>query len=112
MNPKRAILIGAGDRGTIYASYAGKHPDQLKIVAIAEPIKERREKIAAAHNIPSRNIYSSWDTILAQPVMADGAIIATQDRMHVEPVVKAMHQGYHVLLEKPMALTQEDCQAI
>ena len=112
MNPRSAILIGAGDRGTIYAAYALKHPDQLKIVAIAEPIKERREKIATAHNIPSRNIYSSWDTLLAQPVMADGSIIATQDTMHVEPVVKAMHQGYHVLLEKPMALTQENCQAI
>jgi predicted dehydrogenase len=44
--------------------------------------------------------------------MADGAIIATQDRMHVEPAVAALERGYHLLLEKPMALTHEECSTI
>ncbi|MCD6571560.1 MAG: Gfo/Idh/MocA family oxidoreductase [Deltaproteobacteria bacterium] len=112
MKHKTAIIIGAGDRGGIYASYATRYPDQLKIVGVAEPVKERRERIATAHRIPYQNVFSTWEDILSKPVMADGAIIATQDTMHVEPVVRAMEAGYHALLEKPMALTEQGCNAI
>ena len=38
--PIRAILIGAGNRGAdCYAPYALHHPDQLKFIAVAEPIE-------------------------------------------------------------------------
>ncbi len=107
--PKKAILIGAGNRGRIYASHAEKNPGMLNIVGIAEPVKERREALARQHGIASENIFTSWEKLLALPRMADGAIIATQDTMHAEPAVKALVNGYHVLLEKPMALTPEEC---
>ncbi len=111
-NPARVILIGAGDRGGIYASFASKRPQELKIVAVADPSKERRERIAAAHRIPDSNVFSSWSDILERPRMADGAIIATHDRLHREPAVAALERGYRVLLEKPMALSAEECEAI
>ena len=109
---KNAILIGAGDRGEIYASYALQNPEKLKIVAVAEPVKERRQRLASIHGLDASAMYDSWQDILDRPKMADGAIIATQDTMHVEPAVKALEKGYHVLLEKPMALTLENCNAI
>ena len=37
MNPVTAILIGAGARGQIYARYAQEHPEELRIIAVAEP---------------------------------------------------------------------------
>ncbi len=107
--PKKAILIGAGDRGTTYASYALKHPDKLKIVGIAEPVKERRDNVVHKHKIASDNIFSSWEDLFKNPPLAEGAIITTQDIMHVGPAVAALEKGYHVLLEKPMALTREEC---
>jgi predicted dehydrogenase len=112
MKPATAILIGAGDRGLVYSSYALRHPDKLRIVAVAEPVEERRLRIAALHRIPSSGAFSSWEELLSKPLMADGAVIATQDAMHVEPAVAAMRRGYHVLLEKPMANTEEDCRTI
>ncbi len=109
---KRVILIGAGDRGIIYASHALKHPDKLKIVAVAEPVRERREAAARAHGIPGDSCFSSWEDLLKKDIPADGCIIATQDTMHVEPAVMALTKGCHVLLEKPMALTEKECQTI
>lgn len=44
--------------------------------------------------------------------MADYAIIATGDTHHVEPTLAALDAGYHVLLEKPMALDEADATAI
>ena len=38
----KAIVIGAGDRGAdIYGSYALRHPNEIKFIAVAEPIAER-----------------------------------------------------------------------
>jgi predicted dehydrogenase len=106
---KKVILIGAGDRGQVYASYAIKNQDKLSIVAVADPNKTRREKLAKAHGIGPSSQFEVWEDILSQTQMADGAIIATQDNLHVEPAVKALELGYEVLLEKPMALTRKDC---
>ena len=44
--------------------------------------------------------------------MADAAIIATQDQLHVEPAVRLADLGYHILLEKPMATVEQDAIAI
>ncbi|MCP4756239.1 MAG: Gfo/Idh/MocA family oxidoreductase [Proteobacteria bacterium] len=107
---KTAILIGAGNRGTTYASFASKNPERLAIVGVAEPVAERREKTVARHGITADRAFDTWEDILERPLMADGAIIATQDSMHVEPAVKALEKGYHVLLEKPMALTRDECR--
>jgi predicted dehydrogenase len=112
VKPRTAILIGAGDRGTVYTGYARNHPDALRIVGVAEPVPERRERIAALHGIPARAAFRTWEEILELPQMADGALIATQDTMHVAPAVAALEKGYHVLMEKPMALTLDECTAV
>ena len=36
-----AVVLGAGSRGSIYAGYAKEHPEELKIIAIAEPRRDR-----------------------------------------------------------------------
>ncbi len=112
MKPSTAILLGAGDRGAIYAAYALRHPANLRIVAVAEPVAERRRRMARLHGIPDADVVASWEELLDRPRMADGAIIATQDVLHTAPALKALACGYHVLLEKPMALTEDECLAI
>ncbi len=111
--PITAIIIGAGDRGgDTYANYALRFPEELKVVAVAEPIKERLEIMKKKHNLQSKRCYSSWEDILREEKLADVSIIATQDQMHVEPSILAMKKGYDVLLEKPMAVTIEDCKQL
>ncbi|MCZ8510967.1 Gfo/Idh/MocA family oxidoreductase [Paenibacillus filicis] len=109
MKQLTAILVGTGARGVAYAQYALDYPHQLKFVAAAESNPERLAKFAEQHGIPAERQYTSWEQILTEPQLADIAIIATQDRMHYEPTLKALKNNYHVLLEKPMSPAPSEC---
>lgn len=62
-----------------------------------------------AHHIPEENACAAWEEILERPKFADAVIIATQDKMHFEPTMKALEKGYHVLCEKPMSPDALEC---
>lgn len=111
--PIHAILIGAGNRGAQnYAPYALHHPDELKFVAVAEPIEERRKAFAEQHQIPEEMQFESWEPLLEKPALGEVAFISTQDWQHTAPAVAAMRAGYHILLEKPMANKLEECKLL
>lgn len=103
------VIVGAGNRGTTYASFALHYPDLARVVAVAEPRTHQRQHIAAQHNLPSDAVFSDWKEIAARERFADAVVIATQDNQHTEPAIAFMNKGYHLLLEKPMAPTQEEC---
>jgi predicted dehydrogenase len=106
-----AVLCGAGNRGLDgYGAYANHHPDRLRIVAVAEPRETRRKLSQERHEIPNHNMFKDWEELLSlKAPIADIAIVATPDRDHVQPALALLRAGYHVLLEKPMALSEEDC---
>ena len=108
-----AVVIGAGNRGKdVYGQYALNHPEELKIVAIAEPHPIRRKQFAQAHVIPPSLQFETWEDLLDSSKLADAAFICTQDQMHTQPALKALSLGYHVLLEKPMAIKPEECNQL
>ncbi len=109
MKEVTAVLIGAGSRGTEYAAYGLQHPGELKIVAVAEPVKERRERIAEQYDIPADMCFDHYKDLLKKGKLADCAMICTQDNMHFEPAMTAMDLGYDVLLEKPMSPSLDEC---
>ncbi|GGI39581.1 Gfo/Idh/MocA family protein [Mammaliicoccus stepanovicii] len=110
MGIKKAILLGAGDRGgKVYANLIKSLPHEIQLVAVAEPIKERRERISKEHHIEGKSVYASWVDLLNDRPDADVAIICTQDKEHFEPTMKALDSGYHVLLEKPMSPSAGEC---
>ncbi|CAI5647084.1 unnamed protein product [Oreochromis niloticus] len=90
--PVLVIVVGGGCRGEIYSQYASIHPQRMKVVAVADPRKFARSKLQKQHKIEEENVF--------------------EDRLHKEPAVAFAKKGYHVLLEKPMATTAEDCTAI
>ncbi|GAB6988558.1 Gfo/Idh/MocA family protein [Paenibacillus pini] len=102
-------LIGAGLRGINYLEYALQHPHELEVVAVAEPVQERRDNFKAKHSLADEVCYESWDDLLNQPRLADAVLICTQDTQHFEPTMRALEAGYHVLLEKPMSPNPEEC---
>lgn len=105
--------IGAGNRGAdVYARYALDHPDEAEYVAVAEPIRERRERLSVAHDIAPEMQFATWEELLSRPKLADAVVIATQDQEHTAPALAALRAGYDVLLEKPMATTLADCAAL
>lgn len=105
-----AVVIGYGSRGAAYSAYAAKHPEELEIVAVAEPVEQRREYAKKLHNIPENCVFANWEELEKKPKIADFAIIATQDSQHLFPALAMIEKGYHLLLEKPMATTPADCK--
>ncbi len=106
-------IIGLGARGlSSYGEYIRNHPEGAKVVAVAEPREFFRNEAVRLHGVRPEMIFTSWEALLDQPRLADVLIIATTDRLHTEPAIRAAARGYHILLEKPMAPTAEECLRI
>ena len=106
------IILGCGNRANAYSKYALAEPDKMEIVGIAEPVDSRRNAFKERFNLSDENVVNDWRELLERPKMADAVMITMQDRMHFEPAMMAIEKGYHLLLEKPMAATPEECMQI
>jgi predicted dehydrogenase len=104
--------VGAGDRGRTYAEQVRAHPQLGRVVAVAEPDPERRLLFAARHGLDPKAVYTDWQSALSARPRAKAVFVCTQDADHAAPAIAFARAGYHVLLEKPMATTPEDCRAV
>jgi predicted dehydrogenase len=104
-------VVGAGLRGQQYAELAVAS-GRARVVAVADPSPARRTAMAEAYGLGPDAVFEDWAALAARPRMADAAIVATQDRNHVGPALALAQAGYHLLLEKPIAPTEEEAQAI
>ncbi|MCX6242587.1 MAG: Gfo/Idh/MocA family oxidoreductase [Bacteroidetes bacterium] len=110
--PITAITCGAGNRGNVYGGYAANFPGQIRIIGVAEPIPIRNERYTKIHHIPEENRFKTWEDVFKRPKFADAVIITMPDNLHYVPCMTALEMGYDVLLEKPMAQTEQECRDI
>ncbi|KAJ8388985.1 hypothetical protein AAFF_G00125460 [Aldrovandia affinis] len=108
-SPVDVIVVGAGNRGQTYAQFATLHPHRMRVVGVADPRAFARQKLQEQHHIAEENVYEDWRCIAEREKFADAAFVCTPDRLHKEPAVALAKRGYHILLEKPMAVTAKDC---
>lgn len=107
--PITAIIIGAGGRGNVYASYAKRFPGSMKVVAVSDINEYRRNRMCDSLEVAEENRLGDWSEVFKRPKFADTVFICTPDNLHYEPCMKALDMGYHVLLEKPAAQTEQEC---
>ncbi|XP_075046058.1 putative oxidoreductase YteT [Mixophyes fleayi] len=103
------LIVGAGSRGMCYTDFAVSFPKRMKIVGVADPRLCTKEELKMSHDIEEDNFFADWREAAEKEKFADAVIIATPDKLHKEPAIAFARKGYHVLLEKPMAVTAEDC---
>jgi predicted dehydrogenase len=108
-----AIVLGCGQRGKNYSKFSQDLPGWLKIVGLADPLKHRRERLVKLCNVENdKLVVDDWTKLAAMEKLADCAIITTQDQMHKEPAIALAKKGYHLLLEKPMSVDEQECEEI
>ncbi len=103
-------LVGAGGRGKIYTDLMLE--ENFKVVAVADPVDDQRNYIKEKHGVADDMCFLTWQEMFAKGKLADMVIIATSDTMHYEPTMKAIELGYDILLEKPVAPTEQECADI
>ena len=109
MKTKKLAVVGYGQRGSIYADYALQKPAEFVVTAIVDNDKSRRELAASKHDCP---IFEDYRDFIKAGIEADIVAVATQDKYHREHAIACMEAGYDLLLEKPIATSIEDCEAI
>lgn len=106
-------IAGLGNRGNdIYGHYQFVKPEEMQVVAVADPIKEKRDSAKKLYDLQDEQCFETAEQMLEQPKLADAIVIATQDRQHVEQAIKALSLGYHVLCEKPVSPSAEECRRL
>lgn len=114
MNSKQVsiVAIGAGNRTNKYLEYVKQHPDKAKLVGVVELNEIRRNKIAENFSLHPSACFTDYHDFFRSSLKADAIMICTPENKHYEPCMMAIDAGYHVLLEKPIAQTPEECIAI
>ena len=101
--PLTAIIVGAGHRALLYASYAQRHTDELRIVGVADLNPLRRAMVAELYGLSPAQCFESAEEVAARPQFADVIINGTMDHQHVPTSLPLLRAGYDMLLEKPFA---------
>ncbi|WP_433747480.1 Gfo/Idh/MocA family protein [Paenibacillus amylolyticus] len=78
--------------------------ENVELVAFADPIVERAEKMAETYG---GKAYSSYEELLANETV-DAVSVCTPNYLHAPMAIAAANAGKHVLVEKPMAVSTEE----
>ena len=103
-------VMGLGGRGQTYAHFVKYYGSD--VVAVCDPDISKKEIAKSLYGMPEEGFYTDEDEFFAKGKIADALVIATLDNIHYRQAIKAIEVGYDILLEKPIAMTLEECEAI
>ena len=115
-NPQQKIgwaIVGLGEFATQQIIPAFAQCQSSKLVALVSGSPDKAQKIAQEHSIDSSNIYNytNYDTIAENPEV-DIIYIILPNGLHAEYTIRGAQAGKHIMCEKPMANTPEECQSM
>lgn len=105
----KIAIVGCGRIAQRHADLLGTQQIAgAQLVAVCDTKPERVQALAARHGVPG---FTSLDEMLATPGI-DVVSVLTPSGMHAEHAVAVARSGRHVIVEKPMALTLVDADAM
>ncbi|MFW6189819.1 MAG: Gfo/Idh/MocA family protein [Planctomycetota bacterium] len=103
-NPK-VVVIGYGFAGKSFHSYLIGLAPGLDLHGISSRSEETRQKIREERGCRA---YSGFEQVLGDPEV-DLVVLATPHDLHCEQAVRALDAGKHVVTDKPMCTSLEQC---
>ncbi len=103
-------LVGLGGYAGGQLAPALQETKSCYLAGIVTGTPKKADEWKKKYNIPDANIYNyqNFDTIRDNPAI-DIVYVVLPNSMHAEYVIRAAAAGKHVICEKPMAVTVEDC---
>lgn len=108
MDKVRVGVIGAGLFGETHASVYSELPN-VELVAVADMNADRAREVANVCGAKSH--YGDWRGLVERDDI-DAVSVVTPEGAHRDPVIEAANAGKHVLVEKPIATTLDDADAM
>jgi len=108
----RYAVVGLGHIAQVAVLPAFRHArSNSELVALVsdDPVKQRR--LGDQYRVPETYSYEEYELCLRSGDV-DAVYIALPNNLHREFAVRAARAGVHVLCEKPLAVTEEDCEEI
>ena len=104
----RYAVVGLGHIAQVAVLPAFAHARRnSKLVAIVSGDRTKRREIANRYRVEHAFDYDEYDDCLG---LVDAVYIALPNSMHADYAIRAARSGVHVLCEKPMAVTVEECR--
>jgi myo-inositol 2-dehydrogenase/D-chiro-inositol 1-dehydrogenase/scyllo-inositol 2-dehydrogenase (NAD+) len=107
--PIRVCLVGAGRAGKVHANSLFNHTPDAKVVGVVDASPDALQDTGDQFGIDAR--YHTLEAAL-DGLEFEAVVITTPTFTHQALAVLAAEAGKHVFLEKPMALTIAECDAI
>jgi len=105
MSEPRAVVIGYGYAGRSFHSYLIGLAPGLKLHGVCSRNPETRRKIVQERGCRA---YESFEQVIEDPDV-DLVVLATPHDTHAELAIRAMGAGKHVVTDKPMCTSLEEC---
>ena len=104
-------IVGLGSLSINQILPAFAESEKSKLTAFVSGHPDKAHKLALRYGVAEKNIYNyeNYDTIRDNPDI-DIVYIVLPNGMHAEYTIRALKAGKHVLCEKPMANTPEECR--
>lgn len=107
----KVAIVGLGSRGRGFARKI-MLDDEVKLVAIADIDPSSHDWAKKECGLTSEQCFSSADEFFAQDKICDAIFLCTQDAQHHDMALTALRLGYDICLEKPAAVTIDECISI
>jgi len=104
----RVAIIGTGNISTSHIDSYLKFPERCEIVALCDIKSEKCKLISERYNLSTPLIFDSHKTLI-ESADFDLVSICTPPYCHAEITIDCLNAGKHVLVEKPMASSLEEC---
>jgi predicted dehydrogenase len=103
--PVRYAVVGLGHIAQVAVLPAFAHARNARLTAVVSGDRAKRREVARRYRAATYG-YEDYDACLEQ---VDAVYIALPNHQHAEYAIRAARAGVHVLCEKPLAVTAEDC---
>jgi predicted dehydrogenase len=107
----RYAVVGLGHIAQAAVLPAFAHAENSELAALVSDDPQKLEKLGRKYKVKRRFSYDQYDQCLKSGVV-DAVYIALPNHLHREYAERAARAGVHVLCEKPLAVTEEDCLAM
>lgn len=106
--PVNVAIIGAGDIAEIHVDSYQMFPDICQVRAIVDIYQEKADELIRAKGLKNARAYKDMEEALRSEKV-DLVSICLPPSMHADTAVRALSAGCHVLVEKPMGNSLEEC---